>query len=93
MSKPFDHKDVFDSQERADARFGAEEGVEAYERLAANGLSSLVKPDRTVGENAERVTRIAMIVSGRFDVNVARASVALTDELEMRTFGDIDGIS
>jgi hypothetical protein len=93
MSRPFDPENVFDSPERADARFGAEEGADAYERLAGDRRTSSVDPDATVTTNAERAVRIAMVVGQRFDVDIQRAVAATTNELEVRTFGSGDVIA
>jgi hypothetical protein len=58
------------------ARFGREEGLEAY------NISAKMRPDSPVEEIALQATLIAMVARGRFDVDAHVASGAVVDALK-----------
>ncbi len=73
MSERFDPTNIFDTYERVDHDFGVDEGVEGYGVLIKEGY---VDREQTVGEIAERAVRMQILLKGRHDVGVAKATQA-----------------
>lgn len=78
MSKPYNPEDVFDSPSRADGDFAREEALRGYRNLAETGQNA----DLPVPILATAAVRLAMIVTGRFDVDARVAAEALIGNLD-----------
>lgn len=75
MSRPNNPGDLFPSSDPS-GDFAKDEGMVGY------AVESGRNPDRTIKDIAERATRVAMIVSGRTDVNVRKSVEVIVEELK-----------
>ena len=74
MSRPANSFDVLDSPD-SNGDFGRDEGMAAYEVVAGTN------PDRTIEASAKLAAGVAVIVTGRLDVNLRAAEQTIISEV------------
>jgi hypothetical protein len=74
MADSLDHSELLDGPD-AGHRFAREEGRLGYDLIA------LDYPDSTIGTIATRAAHLAMIASGRFDVDPRVVAQSITDNV------------
>ncbi len=80
MSRPRNPGDLFDTPERAVEEFARDEGLKSYETLMSLGHDR----DRTVQDIALYAARMAVITTGRTDIDPSQVAPLIVQELSQK---------